>query len=447
MGAPAGAAPAGSLSRLALASVAALFWASVTAQQSTLERLPEPLTLDYALMLSDASDPQVQLSSADLARSRAERDDALSQYGLKARAVATARWVEPQDFARFLGHDDSRARLFVRKRLYDFGRRDAVEEAVDAEVRSREWLLVDSRHSRRLDIMRRYFEVLLADLGFARENEAMAVAFVTLDRARDRHELGQISDIELGRLESEYQTVRRERVGAEAAQRASRSRLAIALGRPGELSSRLLFPKLEVNERSLPPLEELEQSALESNPRLRALRAELEGARGRVEAARADANPVVLGELEASAYARKTLTRDKFRAGLVFEVPIFTGGRIDAGIARAQADAHRIQALLASHQEEVRQAVLEAWLDLETFYVQREEVDTLSDYRELYLDRSRALYEQEVRTDLGDSMVRTTDARLRAAETEFSIAITWAHVDALRGLEPEVLRRGAEVVK
>ena len=57
--------------------------------------------------------------------------------------------------------------------------------------------------------------------------------------------------------------------------------------------------------------------------------------------------------------------------------------------------------------------------------------------RDLYLDLSRALYEQEVQADLGDAMVKSSEARLRTAETEFAIARTWARIGLLTGKAPE----------
>ncbi|MEF3193885.1 MAG: transporter, partial [Halothiobacillaceae bacterium] len=61
------------------------------------------------------------------------------------------------------------------------------------------------------------------------------------------------------------------------------------------------------------------------------------------------------------------------------------------------------------------------------------------DYRELYLDRSRALYEMEVSTDLGDSMVQMSDARLRSMRTLFALSLAWAELDALLGRPVEPL--------
>ena len=120
-------------------------------------------------------------------------------------------------------------------------------------------------------------------------------------------------------------------------------------------------------------------------------------------------------------------------------MPIYSGGRTAADVARRRAEVSEARAELARQELEVRQAVLDLWLELNTLYVQREKVAALSVYRDLYLDRSRALYEMEVKTDLGDSMARTTEARLRRAEVEYQIALAWARLDAVLGVEPETL--------
>ncbi len=54
-------------------------------------------------------------------------------------------------------------------------------------------------------------------------------------------------------------------------------------------------------------------------------------------------------------------------------------------------------------------------------------------YRDLYLDRSRALYELEVRTDLGDAMARSTEAQWLAAQADYRLLLAWARLDALTG--------------
>ena len=86
----------------------------------------------------------------------------------------------------------------------------------------------------------------------------------------------------------------------------------------------------------------------------------------------------------------------------------------------------------------MRQRVLELRLRLDDIKLFLAGLQVRSDYRELYLDRSRALYELEVKTDLGDAMTEITAVMLDTARAEFDWIMTKAELDALAGrLMPE----------
>lgn len=119
--------------------------------------------------------------------------------------------------------------------------------------------------AQRLEIMQRFYDVLLADLSYARDNEALAVAYIQFDRAAAREELGQFSPLKVAELEADYQLIRRQRAASEAAQRVTRSLLAQALGRPTELPRDLVTPDLAWPDSPLPELEAVVTAALEKN--------------------------------------------------------------------------------------------------------------------------------------------------------------------------------------
>jgi len=125
--------------------------------------------------------------------------------------------------------------------------------------------------AQRLAIRQRFYDVLLADLSFARDNEAMAVAYVQLDRASAREELGQFSPLKTAELAADYQLIRRQRAASEAAQRVTRALLAQALGRPEDLPRDLVTPELAAGDGELPELEAVVKAALADNARVSAL--------------------------------------------------------------------------------------------------------------------------------------------------------------------------------
>ena len=59
------------------------------------------------------------------------------------------------------------------------------------------------------------------------------------------------------------------------------------------------------------------------------------------------------------------------------------------------------------------------------------------DYRELYIDRARYLYDIEDQADLGDSMVQQSAAAYFNARTEVDLALTYERLALLTG-RPEL---------
>ena len=107
-----------------------------------------------------------------------------------------------------------------------------------------------------------------------------------MDRAEDRNELGQVSDIELLQLRSDYEQGRIKLYTSEGEARQTRLALALSLNRPGQQPSQLTPPELDVNGRSLPEYEEILDRILNKNPQLTVLNYKIAAAKSRIEAAR-----------------------------------------------------------------------------------------------------------------------------------------------------------------
>ena len=397
------------------------------------EPLPDPLTLEYALSLAQGSHPVLDNAAADVAMAEALLAQADASDGLSISVEGRLEHIEPAELSNFQQHNNSQLALNISKRLYDFGHTQAAEQAAYQALSGRQWQYLHSRQQQYIKVLKSYLDVILADLEYARDNEAMATAYVRMDRARDRHELGQYSEIELLRIESLYQKIRQQRATSEARQRATRSRLAIALNRPDDLPANLEPPDLPVMQQVDTDVKQLTAEVLESNPGLRALRAELAAAEQSLKHASSRYGPVLRGELEAREYYRETRSTNPFSVALVLEMPIYTGGRSDAAVAEAQALVEKKQAAIAESELKLRQVVLDLWLELQNLKSRMQELDVLGDYREYYLDRSRTLYDLEVTTDLGDAMVQTSEVRLKKAETAFQWMLASAQLEALAG--------------
>lgn len=397
--------------------------------------MPERLTLGQALaMIEDSQHPELERALANIDAAEAGQLEARALTGLNAKIVGQLRAIEPNDTVTDQSHDDHSLGLYLSKPLYDFGRTEAVTTAADAQYRANQSNYISTQNARRLEVMQRFFEVIVADHEFLRDNEDMASRYVRFDRARSRNELGQVSDVEVLRLETVYQEARLNRYRSESRQRASRARLAVALNRPNELPAELVRPELPYLEREVPEdIEALQQQARESNPAVRAARAQVEATQARVEAARAGDNPVLRAEAEAVTYSREIGARDDARIGVTLEVPLFSGGRNDAEVAKARAALRNARATLSAQEIAVQENILDTVLTIRNLRAQLEQAKVQRNWSELNLDLRRSEYEMERQATLGDAMIEIARAELFSVQTEFQLAVAWARLDALLG--------------
>ncbi|MDD5394546.1 MAG: hypothetical protein PHE17_16145 [Thiothrix sp.] len=227
--------------------------------------------------------------------------------------------------------------------------------------------LVSPQDAQRLEIMQRFFDVVLADSSAVRDSENMAVYYIPLDRTKTRMELKEFSELDVAELDAEYQVVRQQSAASTASQRLTRSLLAQAINTPLKLPNELNPPTLGTFPNELPALDELVKTSLDNNAWLEERRDD------------ADTDEQAVIDME------------------------------------------------------VRQQILELLLRLDVFKVaeERSKADIL--WRDYYLERSRTLYEQEVKSDLGDAMTQQSKARLQQQQIQFCRAMALAQLNALQG--------------
>lgn len=410
-----------------------LFLTSMHAAEIKSESLPEPLTLEVALTLIDQQHPDLRYTDSSLQLYNSNLQQALSNNDLSVSLIATARWIEPSAIAINQEKEDHRTSLLLNKTIYDFGRSSSQVDAASQDIVSQNFQNLNARQHLYLNVMKRYFDVVLADLQFYRYNEEMAVSYIQFDRTQIRAKLGQFTEIDVAEKDMEYQHVRRLRTHSQNQQRVTRSLLAQALNKPNNLPTTVTRPKIDAIARKLPDIDDLQKIVKEKNPILRSLRAKLIAAKNNVQVAHTSDNPTLTAGLEAISYTRETGSSDKWRAQVTLDVPIWTGNRVDAAVAKAKANVYKIEAQISQQEFLVQQQLLELVLGLQTLKVEYDEVLSGMNFSELSLDKNRALYELEIQSDLGFSMVKFSEAERKVVQTGFNIALSWAQLDALSG--------------
>lgn len=412
-------------------------WVALLAWTLSAPTSAERLTLDEALASVTAPHPDRRIAESELAMARADRQEAASRQDFNLFLEGALRTgLRPRDSLAHEGEwePDNEARIVARKPLFDFGRTSQAIAAADQEVAARQAVLYNVESLRRIDIMARYFDVLMADRQYAADNEFMAVAYVAWDNAKDRFKVGQISQPDLLKLETAYQDDRERRNASEQRMRTARQRLAQAIYRPDTLPEELVEPELKDNTRPVPQYETLLPWVMARNPRVLALQAQLAAADARLASIRAERNPTLDAEVTGAGYSRPSTTRDDLSAGLVFNIPLYQGGRVDARIARELAQKERTAAELEKLKFDLSDTLLATVQEIEWLRgSSRSAADKQIEYRDWALERARAEYELELKTNLGNSMADTQAAQLRRKQVEYRLALALARLEALSG--------------
>ena len=406
------------------------------AEQSNTTALPDPLSFQQALSYaSDMNHPDLLQAESVLEQATSELSAARSATDFTADLILEAAYIEPSAIAYDQGNDDHLARLSINKQLYDFGQSDLKIDSAENDISAVKTHVKYLTRKRQISLARRFFDVILSDLKYAWDNEAMAIAYVRMDRARESHALEKISDVELMEMEDRYEEVRYQRYVSETAQRASRALLAEALNRPGDLPSNLTMPSLQLHKNELPEYEALLKSAMEQNQQLHLLRTQVESTSNRMQAARMQTRPTLNAELQVSEYSQEAGSNDKWRAALNLKIPLLENESMKAQISRYRSQWLKLRAMLAREENRVRHRVLELWQNIRLLNTRREQMLSKMDFRELALDKNRALYEMEVSTNLGDAMVAISEVRYRQAKTDFELTLAWMELKLLLGEE------------
>ncbi|MHB1083627.1 MAG: TolC family protein [Thiobacillus sp.] len=393
--------------------------------------MAERFTLEEALASVSAAHPDRRMAESDLALARADREQAASRQDFSLFLDGNLRTGQRPDGD---WKPDNMGRIVARKPLLDFGRSSQAVAAADQDIAARQAALFNVENLRRIDIMARYFDVLLADQQYVVDNEFMTVAYLDWDKARERFELGIGSRPELLRLEAFYQDWRERRSASLQRMRSTRQKLANATYRPGRLPTELSEPALPENARPVPEYESLLAWVVVKNPQVQGLQAQVAAADARLAALRAERNPTLDAEVAGAAYSRETSTRDEVSAGLVFTIPLYQGRRVDAKVARELAKKDRLTAELEKFKFDLADTLLATLQEIEWLRgSSRAAADKQIEYRDWALERARAEYELELKSNLGSSMAETQAAQQRHKQVEYRLALALARLDALSG--------------
>ncbi len=398
------------------------------------DALPEPLTLDAALSLAANpghyqninADQNLQQSIAEAEQTAAGNDFTINLNG-RLRAIKQSGADDAEN--------DSAIKLFVRKPLYDFGKLDASEDLSRLQVELKRLEKNYLIEQRKLSIRQQFFDVLNADNQYLRDNEELAIGFIRFDRTRENQLLGLASDLEVLETRTAYERIRQNRYNSENLQRLTRVMLAETLGYADSPPDELEVPELADKINPGDDVEALVQQAFEHSLELEIERKKLEIARQQIAVAKNTSSAKLDAELELADYVKESSTRDDWRASIYLDVPLYAGSGTRSAVRLASARYQQQLASILRVKSEIRLEVLKLWQQIRFNSLRVEGEDFNQEFRDLTLEKSRAEYELEFKSDLGNSMVQFSESRRKAWQARFALEMSLRKLETLVGSE------------
>ena len=395
--------------------------------------LPNPLTLKMLLENYANQSPEISLQRANINLANSVLGE--NQVGTSWQANIMGRLGQREFTEETQPHN--LLALHVGKVLYDFERASSQLQADELSVEQERIRLEVIENKQRLSVVKAYLNVLLADFQYRIDNEAMAIEYVGFDKIKDKHAIGQVSDVDLLAAEQLYQTALVNRMQAEQFQLKTRIELANVIGLPSERPDELRFPNLKsFKSRSVKDisLQALQKQVLESNLQLKALEQAQQAQFFALKSAQNISSPTVRADAwvgQLSSYPE--LREGSWEANLSVDIPLYDGGAASAAKTKAQAKMAKLKAEYQQLEQSLRTQVSDIYFQLKLLEAEKKQHQIFGDYADLYLDYSRALYENESSTDLGDAMVRLSEANYNMVAWEFKQALLWLELDYLLG--------------
>jgi multidrug efflux system outer membrane protein len=239
-----------------------------------------------------------------------------------------------------------------------FGRLSLVQGAAALDAQSQEALLQSTRLLVQAEVAQTYFALRATDTERTLIQETATAYADTLRLTQRRFEAGDVAELDVTRIETELAATEAELLALDRARAELEHALAVLLGEPA--SGFALTPDTTV--RTLPVIPAgVPATVLARRPDVAAAQASLLAAQARMGVAQAAWFPSV--SLTGAAGFASSELGDLFKwsarawgVGALLSMPLFDGGRREAGVQRSQA---QFDAAAANHRGQVLNALRE----------------------------------------------------------------------------------------
>ena len=314
--------------------------------------------LDALMARANAGNTDIQQAAARLAQAhallRGAQADRAPQLGAGASVERAAGGVNGAAPATW-----QQAGLNLSYELDLFGRLARAQDAAALDAQARQALLQSTRLLVQADLAQSYLALRATDTERQLMRDTARAYADTLRLTQRRFEAGDVAELDLIRIQTELAATEAELIALERARTQQEHALAVLLG---ELPTGFALPAVEAEARTLPQIPAgVPATVLARRPDVAAAQAALLAAQARVGVAQTAWFPrlSLTGAAGVASPELGELFQWSARAwgvGALLSLPLFDGGRREAGVQSASA---QLDAAAAQHRAQVLQALRE----------------------------------------------------------------------------------------
>lgn len=391
--------------------------------------LDSPLTLGKALEIARTESLVEIKTKLDIELLNIElnnkRNAFNTKYSLEARAGQRESYL--------LREDDNQGFLHINKLFYD--------EEANVEINSKKILLTSQKTylkkifiERKINVMRTFFDTLSADLEYYYRDEALAMAAVRNNRAEDYIPYGTSSDVEVLKNSSKMLEEFNLRLQVESKQRLHRAKLAELLNSRDNLPDKLIRPDLSTYwDREVISFEKIKENVLANNLDLNIMYASLKSLKEELQNKKKDYQVKIDGDIRLGEQSYSREKEGQWRFGVNLSVPLYDGGDKEYEIKKLELEIKSKEIEIEEFKAQLNIDVLTLWLSLNELKNNKIALQKKLEYKDLYLEKARANYEMNIKSDLGDAMTELTKSEWLYAKNEFDFVIVWEKLNLLAG--------------
>jgi len=293
--------------------------------------ISNPLSLEQALEIGKNQSLEVQKQQLIINTNLIDLQVAQSNFDLKASL--DLQLAQRDQYSDSI--DDSYTFIRLEKTLFEQNSELGVNTAQQTIISAKQ-NLANLQKEKNIDIMHRFFDVILVDMQLETVLERLAISAIQANNVQDDFDINKASEVELLEKQAITQLDVSKRIKVEVEQILKRAKLADILGinyedRPDDL----IKPKLKhYFSKPFASLDELRKNAFKNNTTLQIMHRDLSSIKHQINSHKNDYGVVIKGNIRMGEQAYLREKNGKLRFGINLIMPLGNDNTRQQAIAK-----------------------------------------------------------------------------------------------------------------